>query len=83
MHFSFKLDFYCTNNIAGYEALILGLQDAYALDVKSINILGDSHLVINQVNSIYQFHNEILQQYKNHIDILLTTFDHYALQTTP
>ncbi|KAH9319975.1 hypothetical protein KI387_021744, partial [Taxus chinensis] len=50
MPLSFKLDFDCTNNIAKYEALILGLQAAYALDVKSINIFGDSQLVINQVN---------------------------------
>ncbi|KAH9313408.1 hypothetical protein KI387_044042 [Taxus chinensis] len=80
MPLSFKLNFDSTNNIAEYEALILGLQDAYALDVKSINIFGYSQLlVINQVNGIYQCHNEILQKYKHHLDIIFTTFDHYAL----
>ncbi|KAH9316988.1 hypothetical protein KI387_018757, partial [Taxus chinensis] len=50
MPLSFKLDFDCINNIVEYEALVLGLQVAYALDVKSINIFGDSQLVVNQVN---------------------------------
>lgn len=81
MPLSFKLDFDYTNNIAKYEALVLGLQAAYSLDVKLINIFGDSQLVINQVNGIYQFRNEILQKYKHHVDILLTTFDRYDLQT--
>ncbi|KAH9320276.1 hypothetical protein KI387_022045, partial [Taxus chinensis] len=44
MPLSFKLDFKCTNNIAKYEALVLGLMTTYALDVKSINIFGDSQL---------------------------------------
>ncbi|KAH9296958.1 hypothetical protein KI387_028640, partial [Taxus chinensis] len=50
LHLSFKLYFDCTNNIVEYEALVLGLQAAIALDVKSINIFGDSQLVVNQVN---------------------------------
>jgi ribonuclease HI len=25
-HFSFRLEFYCTNNMAEYEALLLGLE---------------------------------------------------------
>ncbi|KAH9296546.1 hypothetical protein KI387_040134, partial [Taxus chinensis] len=50
MPLSFKIDFECTNNIAKYEALVLGLQTTYALDIKSIHIFGDSQLVINQVN---------------------------------
>ncbi|KAH9317071.1 hypothetical protein KI387_018840, partial [Taxus chinensis] len=83
MPLSFKLDFECTNNIAKYEALVLGLQNAITVDVKSINSFGNSQLVINQVNGIYQYHNEILQKYKNHVDMLLTTFDRYELQTTP
>ncbi|KAH9306768.1 hypothetical protein KI387_011172, partial [Taxus chinensis] len=50
MPLSFKLDFDCTNNITKYEALVLGLQTTISLDVKSINIFGDSQLVVNQVN---------------------------------
>ncbi|KAH9316884.1 hypothetical protein KI387_018653, partial [Taxus chinensis] len=44
MPLSFKLDFECTNNVSEYEALVLGLMTSYALDIKSINIFGDSQL---------------------------------------
>ncbi|KAH9300658.1 hypothetical protein KI387_012241, partial [Taxus chinensis] len=44
MPLSFQLDFPCTNNTAEYEALVLGLQVALHLGVKSINIFGDSQL---------------------------------------
>ena len=62
MPFSFRLDFPCTNNIVEYEALVLGLQVALHLGVKSINIFGDSQLVVNQVMGIYQCKNEELQK---------------------
>ncbi|KAH9327497.1 hypothetical protein KI387_007675, partial [Taxus chinensis] len=48
MPLSFRLDFPCTNNTAEYEALVLGLQVTLHLGIKSINIFGDSQLVVNQ-----------------------------------
>ena len=47
--FSYKLEFKCTNNVAEYEALILGLKALRDLQVQRINIQGDSELVIKQV----------------------------------
>ncbi|KAH9319997.1 hypothetical protein KI387_021766, partial [Taxus chinensis] len=66
MPLSFILDFECTNNIIEYKALVLGLMTAYALDVRSINIFGDSQLVANQFMGVYQCHNEILKEYKHY-----------------
>ena len=51
---SFKLNFECTNNVATYEALLLGLNSLKGLGGKRVNVLGDSELVVNQVNDIYQ-----------------------------
>ncbi|CAL2246400.1 unnamed protein product [Prunus armeniaca] len=42
--YSFQLDFQCTNNIAEYEALIIGLEMLVELGVQSVEILGDSML---------------------------------------
>ncbi|KAH9316783.1 hypothetical protein KI387_044021 [Taxus chinensis] len=83
MPLSFQLDFPCTNNTAEYEALVLGLQVALHLGVKSINIFGDSQLVVNQVMGIYQCKNEELQKYKHYVDSLLTSFTRYSIQTIP
>ena len=51
---SYKLTFECTNNVAKYEALLLGLHALKYLGAQRIQVLGDSELVINQVNDSYQ-----------------------------
>nr|XP_028954517.1 uncharacterized protein LOC108175276 [Malus domestica] len=48
--FSLKLDFECTNNQAEYEALIVGLGILHDLRATRALVLGDSELVINQLN---------------------------------
>ena len=41
-----SLDLQCSNNLAEYQVLILGLKLLLSMDAKVIKILGDSHLVI-------------------------------------
>ena len=43
---SHKLQFEATNNVAEYEALILGLEAAKKMGVKCISAFGDSELVV-------------------------------------
>jgi len=43
-----------TNNQSEYSALILGLKGAIMLGITNLSVLGDSLLVINQVNGIYK-----------------------------
>ena len=43
---SYKLNFQCTNNIAKYEALLLGLNLLKKLGAKRIKVHGDSELII-------------------------------------
>jgi len=43
-----------TNNRAEYAGLILGLQQAAEYGIKSLHVQGDSQLVINQMNGLYQ-----------------------------
>ena len=45
-----RLCFDCTNNIAEYEACILGLEVSIDLRIKHLEVYGDSTLVIYQVN---------------------------------
>ena len=44
-----RLCFDCTNNIAEYEACVMGIRAAIELKVKHLNVYGDSALVIHQV----------------------------------
>ena len=48
--FTEKLSFDCTNNVAEYEACVLGLQAAIEKKIKSLTVYGDSALVICQLN---------------------------------
>ena len=45
-NFSFRLEFEATNNVAEYEALLLGLEIAKGMGIKMLNIRGDFDLII-------------------------------------
>ena len=46
---SYRLEFDCTNNVAEYEALILGLNLAIDKGATTLKAKGDSDLIISQV----------------------------------
>ena len=48
-HMAAKLRFSCTNNMAEYEACILGLKMAIDMNVYELLVIGDSYLLIHQV----------------------------------
>jgi hypothetical protein len=43
---SYKLEFEATNNVAEYEALVLGLRVAKDMGIKEITVFGDAELII-------------------------------------
>jgi ribonuclease HI len=51
---SYQLEFETTNNIAEYEALVLGLRAAKDMAIDCLTLFGDSELIINQVKNIYK-----------------------------
>jgi ribonuclease HI len=64
---SYKMEFETTNNIAKYEALVLGLMDAKDMAIDSLEFFGDSELIINQVKNTYQSKQQRLEKYKNEV----------------
>ena len=52
--FTVKLSFDCTNNVAEYEACVLGLQVAIEKKIKGLKVYDDSALVICQLNSEWE-----------------------------
>ena len=61
--FMYRLDVQCSNNQAEYEALIIGLKLLKSLDVKTVQIMRDSQLVINQLLVEYKCNSSILEGY--------------------
>ena len=48
-NFTFRLEFEATNNVAEYEALLLGIEIAKDMGIKLLSIKGDSDLIFQQV----------------------------------
>jgi ribonuclease HI len=62
-NFSFRLEFTCTNNVVEFEALLLGIENAYNLGCGHLTIFGDSELVVNLVRKIYNPNNKLMKRY--------------------
>lgn len=71
------------NNNVDCEALILGLRPIVKLEIKILIIYGDSLLIMNQVLGIYQFHNKLLESYREEVINLLKLFNTYKIESTP
>ncbi|KAK5811844.1 hypothetical protein PVK06_027217 [Gossypium arboreum] len=61
--FTCKLDFDCTNNMAEYEACIMGLQAAIERGIKTLKVYGDSALVIYQLRGEWEIRDPTLINY--------------------
>jgi ribonuclease HI len=61
--FSYRIEFACTNNITEFEALLLGIGNAYNLGCGHLIVFGDSELVVNLVRKIYSPNNKLMKLY--------------------
>ena len=64
-----------TNNIVEYEACILGLETALELDIKQIEVFGDSNLVLRQIQGDWKTRDVKLRPYHAYLELLITRFD--------
>ncbi|CAJ2652969.1 unnamed protein product [Trifolium pratense] len=81
--FTARLQFECTNNIAEYEACIMGIEEAIDLRIKNIDIYGDSALVINQIKGEWETRHAGLIPYRDYARRLLTFFNKVELHHIP
>ena len=58
-----KLDFPCTNNMAEYEACILGLKLTFDMGVHELLVIGDADLLIHQVRGEWAVKNSKITPY--------------------
>ncbi len=69
-----------TNNIAEYKAMIWGLQNALALQIKNLDIRADSELMIQQVKGVYRVKNAGIKPLYEMVMTLLGKFDSFDIQ---
>lgn len=64
-----------TNNVAEYEAVLMGLERALELGVRNIEVRADSQLVIRQLAGEYRVKNEGLKPLYQRARALLDRFE--------
>jgi ribonuclease HI len=71
---SYKLEFETTNNVAEYEALVLGMRAAKEMGIREMAVFGDAELIIQQVRNVYQAKHPRLRSYRNEVWYLIDNF---------
>lgn len=69
-----------TNNAAEYTGLIIGLKEAIRLNIKTLNVEGDSILVINQMKGDYKVKSKNLVDLYNEAKELEKMFDYISFK---
>ncbi|XP_057832816.2 uncharacterized protein LOC131043604 [Cryptomeria japonica] len=69
----------CTNNIAEYETLLLGLEIAKKHGIQLLRVFGDSKLLVSQIRSKYASKNDRLKKYKHAIWDVIEYFDAFSI----
>ncbi|XP_030930774.1 uncharacterized protein LOC115956584 [Quercus lobata] len=69
------LQYQATNNEVEYEALLKGLELAKSVEAKSICVMGDSQLIMGQVNGTYEAKEERMKKYLGRVMRLVKRFE--------
>ena len=82
-YYSYRLDYQCTNNIAEYEALILGLNLAIDKGVTYLRVKGASDLIVSQVLLKFATKNEKLKKYRDLAQSISKSFRIVSIEAIP
>ena len=68
-----------TNNVAEYRALLLGIELAAAHGATELELLGDSELVVRQVEGAYKVKDATLRQLHAEVTRALRPFERWSI----
>jgi ribonuclease HI len=74
------LEYYCTNNQAEYEAILLGLQILSSMGVKHVEAFWDLLLVVQQVAGMFECFDGSLNDYLDKCLEIIALFDDFTVQ---
>ncbi|XP_070034557.1 uncharacterized protein [Nicotiana tomentosiformis] len=80
---SAKLKFPCTNNMAEYEACILGLKLAVDMNIQELLVIGDSNLLVHQVLREWATKNNKIFPYLQCVQDLIKRFTKIEFKHVP
>lgn len=69
-----------TNNVAEYRALLRGIELAAAQDAGEVELIGDSELVVRQVEGRYKVKNAGIKPLHEEVKRALSGFDSWSIR---
>jgi ribonuclease HI len=78
-----KLDFSCTNNIAEYEALLLGLRKLRAMGIRRAVLKTDSQVISGHVDKSSKARDPKLERYLDTVRRLEVSFEGFSVKNIP
>jgi ribonuclease HI len=72
-----------TNNVAEYQALLLGLECAREMGATEVEVVGDSELIAKQVTGAYRVKHDALKPLHREALAALAQFERWSIRTVP
>src|SRR3954465_1491494 len=80
---AFTLTKPCSNNVAEYNALLIGMKIAHGLGIKNLEAYGDSRLIVWQVQGLYAVRKPDLVPYHEATMRLAQKFKNFYVEHLP
>jgi ribonuclease HI len=81
--YAIKLDFSCINNIAEYEALLLGLRKLKAMGIRRAILKTDSQVISSHVDKSSKARDPRLEKYLDAVRRLEASFEGFSVKNIP
>jgi ribonuclease HI len=81
--YAIKLYFSCTNNIAEYEALLLGLRKLKAMGIRRAILKTDSQVISGHVDKRSNARDPKLEKYLDAVRRLEASFERFSVKNIP
>jgi ribonuclease HI len=78
-----RLDFSCTNNIAEYEALLLGLRKLKAMGIRRAIPKTDSQVISGHIDKSYKARDPKLERYLDTVRRIEASFEGFSVKNIP
>ncbi len=69
-----------TNNVAEYRALLLGIELAAALEASELELVGDSELIVRQVEGRYKVKDAAMKELHAEVKSALAPFERWSIR---
>jgi ribonuclease HI len=76
-----RLKFNCTNNIAEYEALLLGLRKLKEMGIRRAVLKFDSHVIIGHADKSNRARDLMLEKYLDTVRRMEASFEGFLVKT--